>query len=238
MRPRSGPRPATSAAGARGRPPRSTRAPARRESSGSGSRRARRDSIPSRRRPGSRPGARLSRSRPPRKASSIRNEQPATSAPARSTSSHSALAVPPVASRSSCTSTRAPAGKASACTSRTSVPYSSSYSTATRPARQLARLAAQHEAQAGRGRGRAAQHEAARLGGDDVGGVHVGGVPDHAVHCGPQPVGVGEHGRHVLEHDPRLGEVGDVADQLRDPLCAGAHFAILRRSRISSRCLR
>ena len=79
-------------------------------SSGSRSARTRRAGPGARARPGSsaRPGTRSRRSLAPRLA----------------TSSHTARAVPPVASRSSCTSTRAPPRSASAWTSSASVPYS------------------------------------------------------------------------------------------------------------------
>src|SRR3954465_11997330 len=61
----------------------------------------------------------------------MRNAQPTTTPSRCSTSSHSARAVPPVASRSSCTSTRAPCATASVCSSSASVPYSSRYSART-----------------------------------------------------------------------------------------------------------
>src|ERR687885_138167 len=61
----------------------------------------------------------------------MRKPQAATVPPPRSTSSHSAFAVPPVASRSSWTSTRAPGAIASECSSSASVPYSSTYSART-----------------------------------------------------------------------------------------------------------
>src|SRR3954469_13440486 len=61
----------------------------------------------------------------------MRNPQPAPVPPSCSTSEHSAWAVPPVASRSSCTSTRVPGAMASVCSSSRSVPYSSWYSAVT-----------------------------------------------------------------------------------------------------------
>src|SRR3954454_2812298 len=61
----------------------------------------------------------------------MRKPQPAIVPPSCSTSEHSARAVPPVASRSSWTSTRRPGEIASECSSRRSVPYSSSYSAVT-----------------------------------------------------------------------------------------------------------
>src|SRR3954447_901916 len=70
-------------------------------------------------------------SRPSRNASSMRKAQATTSPSSCSTSWHSARAVPPVASRSSWTSTRAPAATASEWTSSASVAYSSTYSART-----------------------------------------------------------------------------------------------------------
>src|SRR4051812_805908 len=61
----------------------------------------------------------------------MRDWQPTTVPPSSSTSWHSALAVPPVASRSSWTSTRAPLATASECSSSASVPYSRRYSART-----------------------------------------------------------------------------------------------------------
>src|SRR3954452_14792902 len=61
----------------------------------------------------------------------MKNAQPTTTPSRCSTSSHSARAVPPVASRSSWTRTRAPCATASVCSSSASVPYSSTYSART-----------------------------------------------------------------------------------------------------------
>src|SRR3954451_3238912 len=72
-----------------------------------------------------------SRSRPSRNVSSIRNPHATTVPPSCSTSRHSVRAVPPVASRSSWTRTRAPLATASVCSSSASVPYSSMYSART-----------------------------------------------------------------------------------------------------------
>ena len=63
--------------------------------------------------------------------SSTRNAHAAISPPRPVTSSHSARAVPPVASRSSWISTRAPPASASAWTSSASIPYSSAYAALT-----------------------------------------------------------------------------------------------------------
>src|SRR3954465_9260043 len=67
-------------------------------------------------------------SRPSRNASSMRKAQATTSPSSCSTSWHSPRPAPPVASRSSWTSTRAPAATASEWTSSASVAYSSTYS--------------------------------------------------------------------------------------------------------------
>src|SRR3954453_8248675 len=61
----------------------------------------------------------------------MRNPQAATIPPSCSTSRHRVRAVPPVASRSSWTSTRAPLATASVCSSRASLPYSRAYSART-----------------------------------------------------------------------------------------------------------
>src|SRR5579875_993341 len=68
--------------------------------------------------------------RPLRNESSIRTAIPATAAPDCLTRAAVARAVPPVASTSSTISTRSPGPKASWCTSRVAVPYSSWYSCA------------------------------------------------------------------------------------------------------------
>src|SRR3954470_21460151 len=61
----------------------------------------------------------------------MRKPHATTVPPSCSTSRHSVFAVPPVASRSSWTSTRAPLATASVCSSSASVPYSSRYSART-----------------------------------------------------------------------------------------------------------
>src|SRR5690606_24639093 len=68
------------------------------------------------------------RARPPSSTSSITNAHSTISAPSCSSSESAAFAVPPVASRSSITSTRSPRRTASSWTSSRLVPYSSSYS--------------------------------------------------------------------------------------------------------------
>src|SRR3954449_8207359 len=83
-----------------------------------------------------------SAARPLRNASSIRNPHPTTVPPSCSTSRHSVRAVPPVARRSSCTSTRAPLATASVCSSSASVPYSRTYSARTVAAGSLPGLRA------------------------------------------------------------------------------------------------
>src|SRR5699024_9662756 len=67
-----------------------------------------------------------SRSRPPSPTSSMRTEAPSTSTSKLQASSSVAAAVPPVASRSSTISTRAPAGKESCGISVLALPYSRS----------------------------------------------------------------------------------------------------------------
>ena len=62
-----------------------------------------------------------------------------------------------------------------------------------------------------RGRHRAAEHEAARLGGDHVVGLALARVVGQRVDRCAQRLRVEEQRRDVLEDDPRLGEVGDVA---------------------------
>ena len=124
--------------------------------------------YPSRRRSGcarrAAPAARGRRGRPAR--SRTRSPPPARRRPRPGRTGRAA--VPPVASRSSCTSTRAPAGRASACTSSASTPYSSWYSTDAVSRGSLPGLRARMKPGAGRRRHGAAEHEAARLGGDHV----------------------------------------------------------------------
>jgi hypothetical protein len=79
-------------------------------------------------------------------------------------------------------------------------------------ARQLARLAGEHEPGAELARERRPEQEPARLGADDdvdVGRRQSAQPRDRRVETG----GVGEHGRDVLEADPRLREVRDLADE-------------------------
>ena len=125
--------------------------------------------------------------------------------PSRSTSSHSARAVPPVASRSSWTSTRAPSASASACISSASIAVLEDVLGRDRVVRQLARLARGDEAGAELARQRAAEDEAARLGRDHEVDV-ARRAPSSASACDRRVERrrVEQQRRDVLEDDPRL----------------------------------
>ena len=162
-----------------------------------------------------------SRSRPPRKPSSTTASNATTSAPARSSRSQVATAVPPVARMSSTTRTRGPGDE------RVGVHLDGGGAVlqlvvdVQRLPRAACRPCAPARSRCPARRPRRAEDEAAGLDADD----HVdaaraagGDVPDH----GAQGGAVASSGVKSLNDTPGLGEVGDVAqpagDQLRDRL--------------------
>jgi hypothetical protein len=96
--------------------------------------------------------------------------------------------------------------------------------------RQLARLAHRHEARVEEVRDRRRGDEAPGLDAQDPVDVAVPEGIGEAVDRGAEGRGVGEERRDVLEDDPGLREVGDVADQLgeRRPTVAQRRFPFLR----------
>ena len=89
-----------------------------------------------------------------------------------------------------------------------------------------------------RGHGhRRPQNEAARLGRHHIVDLARAGVLGELVDREAERLGVEEERRDVLEDDPRLREVRDVLDVVLEAHVR-AQRASLRRSRISSRCLR
>src|SRR3954453_16408939 len=175
----------------------------------------------------------------------MRKAQATTSPSSCSTSWHSARAVPPVANRSSWTSTRAPAATASEWTSSASVAYSSTYSARTVSCGSLPGLRAStnpapssratagpaRKPRAGAAGDRRPEQEAARLGPDDDVDAQVAREIRQPGHGRVEPLRRGEDGRDVLEDDARLREVRDVAQErvevdrhgraLRRRSCAG-----------------
>ena len=94
-------------------------------------------------------------------------------------------------------------------------------------ARELAGLARRNEARTELEGHGDTDHEAARLGADDLGDARIaemiGDVLDRAAHG----LGVREQGRDVLEHDARLGIVGNVGDVgLVIEACHGVRFLL------------
>ena len=97
--------------------------------------------------------------------------------------------------------------------------------------RQLARLAHRHEPGAQGEGDRRREDEPARLDTDHLGDrpVRVGPVErrDEQVGGEPERIRVAEQRRDVAEHDARLGEVGDVADEGQE-VAGGGHAVNLR----------
>ena len=133
--------------------------------------------------------------------------RPTTSPPSCSTRSTFAFAVPPVASTSSWTITRAPRPIASAWTCRLSVAVLERVGHLDGLPRELARLARGHEAAAEPVRERAAEDEAASLRAEDDVGTKRSRERLEAIDRLPEVHGIGDEWHHVLEHDPRLREV-------------------------------
>ena len=162
------------------------------------------------------------RSRPPSAVSSSRNVTPTTVASKKSdTSRHVAVAVPPVASTSSTIEHAVVGGERVAVHLERVGAVLELVAVRVGVPRQLARLAHRHEAGAERERDRRGEDEAARFDADDLGDrVPIERRASSSV-AARNAVGVAEQRRDVAEHDARLREVGDVADE--GPERVGVH---------------
>ena len=124
--------------------------------------------------------------------------------------------VPPVASRSSTSSTRAPALTPSMWTCSSALPYSRSYFKRVGAVRQLARLAQRHERLLRR-RASGAANRKPRASAAATASI---GRPRYCVVQAGRSTSwkasrLGQQRRDVLEQDARLGKIRDVADILR-----------------------
>src|SRR3954470_3258047 len=148
-----------------------------------------------------------SRSRPSRNASSMRKPHATTVPPSCSTSRHSVRAVPPVASRSSWTRTRAPLATASVCSSSASVPYSSRYSARTVSAGSLPGLRARTNP-APSSRASAGPSRKPRASAPMTTSMSGGATPARPVTAASSPCGSARIGVMSLKPMPGLGKSG------------------------------
>src|SRR4029450_11903041 len=149
------------------------------------------------------------------------NWRPTTSPPSCSTSSASALAVPPVARTSSWISTRAPSPNASARSSSVFLPYSSAYSALIVSSGSLPGLRAGTKPQPSLYAIAEPTKKPRASAPATMAGVPPPGPVAEDVDRLPERVGVREQRHDVLEDDARLRPVRDVADQRLQPLDVG-----------------
>ena len=160
----------------------------------------------------------LNRSRPPSAAELDHHRHPGQLPPARPTRSTAAASVPPVASTSSTSSTLRCPAKASVVHLHHRLAVLQLVRGGDGVPRQLAGLADRDDAGVRDDRDRRREQEAARLDpGDDVEPGPRVLLRDRARDLGEQRT-VGEQRGEVLEHDPRLREVRDVAAAARRPV--------------------
>ena len=143
----------------------------------------------------------------------MRKATPATVPPAFSTSWHMARAVPPVASRSSATSTSAVGGDGVGVGLEGVGAVLELVGGGDGLARQLVGLAGEDQALSGAVGEGGAEDEAAGFGGEDAVVVEAVGGEGEGVDGGVQGLAVLDEGGYVLEGDAGGGEVGYGADE-------------------------